>query len=171
MHAVISWNAFCLQQYMIHTRSECRGNWQLMPGDEDSPLIVVCQHQFVPVVTSSETSRLCLPIADSARPPWAVYNSCIQHNARWWDCSPFTFVFLSYSFAQWGVQCVRHSAVSGGANEIYVPLQPTTSIPDLVSALAKRTSWCFDHMQYVEPSFRDIEKESWWSWRANFICS
>lgn len=90
MHAVISWNAFRLQQYMIYTRSECRGYWQLMPGDEDSPLIVVCQHQFVPVVTSSETSlpRLCLPIAVSARLPWAVYNSCIQHNARCWDCSP-----------------------------------------------------------------------------------
>lgn len=74
--------------------------------------------------------------------------------------APVTLVFLSYSFAQWGVQYVRLCAVSGSANEIYVPVQPTTSIPHLVSALAKQTSWCFDHMQYAEPSFQDIEKES-----------
>lgn len=54
--------------------------------------------------------------------------------------APFTLVFLSYSFAQRGVRHARLCAVSGSANEIYVPVQPTTSIPNLVSALAKRTS-------------------------------
>lgn len=56
-------------------------------------LIAVCQHQFVPAVTSSETSQacFCLQIAVSAQPLLACSSAepcsiaCAQLNARQWD--------------------------------------------------------------------------------------
>lgn len=58
MHTVTNSKVLCLPQYMIYTL------WDLWVTDSWRPatqtlLIVVCQHQFVPAVTSSETSLVC----------------------------------------------------------------------------------------------------------------
>lgn len=91
MHSVIhncsafhsTWFTHCENTWV--TDSWCQATTTL--------LIAVCQHQFVPAVTSSETFQacFCLPIAISAQPLLACSSAepcsiaCAQLNARQWE--------------------------------------------------------------------------------------